>query len=348
MDNAGSRVGYCRKLCGIKPGAVAEEPLTGREYNIRAFQEGADMKRLLFVYNPKAGKGQLEENVDEILEIFGEAGYETTVHATTCKGDGTVFVREYLAAASDGKFSDNMPVLPDRIVCAGGDGTLQEVMRAVAESGLDIPVGIIPTGSTNDFGYSLGLPEGILPAARRAANGEPEACDILNFYNKKLVYTAAFGLFSEVSYATPQELKNRLGHFAYILFGAKTIFKTRKIHAKIIFDDGVLVEDLLLGMVVNAKSVGGFRKITGPGVELDDGKTELMLVKWPKNPLQLVKIIYEALSHKTEGEYFRILHTSKAAFEFSKNVKWSFDGEYGGKGKRAEISVEKQGIRYVR
>lgn len=348
MDTAGNRVGYCRKPCGIKPGAVAEEPLTGREYNIRAFQEGADMKKLLFVYNPKAGKGQLEENVDEILEIFGEAGYETTVHATTCKGDGTVFVREYLAAASDGKISDNIPVLPDRIVCAGGDGTLQEVMRAVAESGFDIPVGIIPTGSTNDFGYSLELPEGILSAARRAANGEPFPCDILNFYNKKLVYTAAFGLFSEVSYATPQDEKNRLGHLAYILYGAKTIFKTKKIHARISFDGGTMVDDLLLGMVVNAKSVGGFRKITGPEVELDDGKTELMLVKWPKNPVQLIKLLWEVVSHKTEGDYFKILHTSEAVFEFDGNVKWSFDGEYGGKGKRAEIRVKKQGIRYIR
>ena len=241
-----------------------------------------------------------------------------------------------------------IPALPDRIVCAGGDGTLQEVMRAVAESGFDIPVGIIPTGSTNDFGYSLELPEGILSAARRAANGEPFPCDILNFYNKKLVYTAAFGLFSEVSYATPQDEKNRLGHLAYILYGAKTIFKTKKIHARISFDGGTMVDDLLLGMVVNAKSVGGFRKITGPEVELDDGKTELMLVKWPKNPVQLIKLLWEVVSHKTEGDYFKILHTSEAVFEFDGNVKWSFDGEYGGKGKRAEIRVKKQGIRYIR
>lgn len=314
------------------------------------------MKNLLFVYNPKAGKGQLEENVEKIVRIFGKAGFSTTVHATTCKGDGTVFVKAYLEAADNKDYKSRNAeilqecddvVMPDRIVCAGGDGTLQEVMRAVVASGLNIPVGIIPTGSTNDFGYSLGLPEGILPAAKRAATGAPFECDVLNFYDRNLVYTAAFGLFSEVSYATPQDLKNRLGHFAYILHGAKTILQTRKIHAKVTYDDGVIDEDLLLGMIVNAKSVGGFRKITGPGVELDDGKTELMLVKWPKNPVQLVKILYAALSHKTEGEYFKILHTSKAVFEFDKNIKWSFDGEYGGKGKKAEISVANKKITYI-
>lgn len=313
------------------------------------------MKRLLFVYNPKAGKGQLEENVDKIVKIFAGAGYSTIVHATACKGDATAFIREYLAAAVSKDYKSSIREIqdieeirmPDRIVCAGGDGTLQEAMRAVVSSGTDIPVGIIPTGSTNDFGYSLGLPEGILPAAKRAATGKGFECDVLNFYDRSLVYTAAFGLFSEVSYATPQDLKNRLGHLAYILYGAKTILKTRKIHTRVTYDDGVLEEDLLLGMAVNAKSVGGFRQITGPGVGLDDGKTELMLVKWPKNPLQLAKILYEALSHKTDGEYFRILHTAKAAFEFDKSVKWSFDGEYGGKGKKAEISVENKKITYV-
>lgn len=302
------------------------------------------MKKLLFVYNPMAGRGALEEKIEAVTEIFADNGYETDVHATTEKGDGYRYVSAYLAAA---KKSGRSELLPERIVCAGGDGTLQEVMRAVTKSGTEIPIGIIPTGSTNDFGYSLRLPEGIEKQAECAAQGRVFKCDGLRFFDRDIVYTAAFGLFSEVSYATPQNLKNRLGHAGYILYGAKTIFKTKKIHAKVNWDGGAIEDDFLLGMAVNAKSVGGFRRITGPDVKLNDGKTEMLLVKWPKNPLQLVKIIYEALSHRTDGKYFSILRTGHIDFEFDRNVSWSFDGEYGGKGIKAEINVNERGVSYI-
>lgn len=341
------------------------------------------MKRMLYVYNPKAGKGRLEAELFNILAVFRNAGYAVLTHATTAKGEGYEFVRDYLkkctSAASGSGEEGHIHGLPDRIVSGGGDGTLQEIVRAVKDSWLDIPIGIIPSGSTNDFGYSLGIEKDILKAAKiastsveynetvediingshaknkseKACTGSEFKCDIATINGKYFVYTAAFGLFSEVSYATPQKLKNLLGHFAYILYGTATLLQNRKIHAQIEYinqdmEAEFLDEELLLGMVVSAKSVGGFRGITGRNVLLDDGMDELMLVRWPKNPLQLLGAVFEALTHKENGKYFKVLKAYDIIFRFDRKIKWSVDGEYGGKGKYVEIDVERRGITYVK
>lgn len=301
------------------------------------------MNQLLYVYNPKAGKGMLEAELPNIISTFTKAGFDVLTHATTSKGEGYRFTLEYLKNRT----------LPDRIVCGGGDGTLQEIVRAVKESGKNVPVGIIPSGSTNDFGYSLGLEKNIASAAGIASSGKKYECDIATFNGRYFVYTAAFGLFSEVSYATPQKLKNTLGHAAYILYGAATLLKNRRIHAKIEYTDNdnekkEIEEDLLLGMVVSAKSVGGFRGITGKKVRMNDGLDEIMLVLWPKNPVQLIKAVLEALTHKNDGKYFKIIKASNVKFKFNKRVKWSVDGEYGGVGRTTTINVEQQGMTYIR
>ncbi|MCQ2497329.1 MAG: YegS/Rv2252/BmrU family lipid kinase [Lachnospiraceae bacterium] len=324
------------------------------------------MKKLIFVYNPKAGKGKVEEQRDIITRTFVKNGFDVDIHATTCKGDAHDFLTAYLAGvkkclnqlesqcadaqgAADAEEKKEMraSIMPARIVVAGGDGTLQEVMQAVVESGLDIPVGILPTGSTNDFGYSLKLSKDIRKNAEIASSGRGFKCDVATFNGQYFVYTAAFGLFSEVSYATSQKLKNTLGHFAYLAQGAATLYKTKKIHAKVMMDSEIIEDDFLLGMVVSAKSVGGFRGITGKGVKLNDGLHEVMLVRWPKNPIELAKALKEVLTHKRNGKYFKMVSAKNICFEFDRPIKWSVDGEYGGKRKAAKIRVEKQRIKYI-
>lgn len=325
------------------------------------------MKKLVFIYNPKAGRGRIEEKRSEIARTFAKNGFDVDVHATTRKGDAHDYLSSYLdgvkhctdrlksagaAEAGDEAAYDiedmRDSVMPNRIVVAGGDGTLQEVMQAVVESGLNIPVGILPTGSTNDFGYSLGLSRDIAANAEIASGGRSFKCDVAAFNGRYFVYTAAFGLFSEVSYATSQKLKNNLGHFAYLVQGAATLYRTKRIHAKVLLDSEIIEDDFLLGMVVSAKSVGGFRGITGKGVRLNDGLHEVMLVRWPGNPLELAKAVKEVLSHKKDGEFFKMYRAKNIRFEFDKPVKWSVDGEYGGKGRSAVIRVEKQRIKYIK
>ena len=168
------------------------------------------MKKLLFIFNPRSGKGQIKSALPDILDIMVKSGFDITVHTTQCQGDCTEVV-----AARAKEF--------DRIVVSGGDGTLDEAVTGMMRLpiGERIPVGYIPAGSTNDYGNSLGIDKDMLHAAEIAVSGEPFKVDIGTFNNNSFVYVAAFGIFTEVSYQTPQDMKNIFGHAAYIMEGAK-------------------------------------------------------------------------------------------------------------------------------
>ena len=157
---------------------------------------------MLFVYNPKAGKAQIRNKLADILDIFAKGGYEITIYPTQKKGDAIKIV------------TDRKPVY-DLVVCSGGDGTLDEVVTGMMQSNFSTPIGYIPAGSTNDFGGSLGLPKNMLKAAENIVDGKTFACDIGAFNKDVFVYIAAFGLFTEVSYESGQDMKNVLGHMAY-------------------------------------------------------------------------------------------------------------------------------------
>ena len=355
-----------------------------------------EAKRILIIYNPKAGKGKIKGLMPKVKKMFYEAGLTPEFHATKCRGDAYDTARDYIKKhekmiyseeelkVMDSKVSEDYPAESKYrvyIIAAGGDGTLNEVMRGVLSTGKKVPIGIIPAGSTNDFGYSLGINGGLEDAARKALDAILDEsvfeCDSALFNGEYFTYTSAFGLFSDVSYATPQKLKNTLGHLAYIVYGAKTLPKTRKIKAKIVFstercngeESDVSLNaagtrcvngDFLLGMVVSAKSVGGFRGITGEGVALDDGMHELMFVKWPKGPVRLFKTIAHAIGMVTKNpralaaasdlskDYgIKIIRVSKAEFKFTEPVCWSIDGEDGGGKKKVVIDVKKRAVLYL-
>lgn len=301
----------------------------------------SERKRLLFIYNPHAGKGLVKANLSGILEVFSDSDYEVMVHATKEVGDARKIAEEYTV---EGKV--------DRIVCAGGDGTLDEVADGVMvgkEAGgkKDVSVGIISAGSANDFGYSLGIPSDLIMAAKKAVTGREFSCDIAKFNGRHFTYTAAFGMLAEVSFETPQEIKNALGHAAYILDGMTRLHEVRKIHAKVTFDGQMVEDDYLIGMVVSSNSIGGIRGITGEGVSLDDGLHELMLIRAPRRIGDLSKAINEVLSHKYNGTYLKYYRAKDIHFEFDKEMAWSLDGENGGLWKEAHIEVIRKGIDYI-
>ena len=348
--------------------------------------------RILIIYNPRAGKGKIKSLMPKVKRMCEKAGLKPQFHATKCKDDAYRITKGYINKYYTDSFlvtpiitgcneisSDNQVEPQERkhslyVIAAGGDGTLNEVMRGVLDTGCDVPIGIIPAGSTNDFGYSLGINNGMLDAAEKAMNAilmdEAFKCDVATFNGKYITYTAAFGLFSDVSYATPQSIKNKLGHSAYLMYGAKTILKTRRIPVEIMYrrgradscDDGweKISGDMLLGMVVSAKSVGGFRGITGAGVELDDGQNELMFVRWPDNPVKAVKTIAHAISMVRKSPKAReqaldmnvdygikIVRVKEALFTFGEPTAWSLDGEDGGSQTEDVIAVKKQAVSYL-
>ena len=273
--------------------------------------------KLLFVYNPHSGVGRIKSQLSDILEIMVRAGYEVSVHPTQAVGDA--------AAVAASRAADH-----DLIVCCGGDGTLDEAVTGLMKSGCGVPLGYIPSGSTNDFAASLKLPKNMKKAAQIAVSGTEFKCDVGCFGEKNFIYIAAFGLFTDVSYQTKQELKNVLGHVAYILEGAKRIGSHPSYRMRVEYDGGVIEDEFMYGMVTNSLSVGGFKGITGDDVELDDGLFEVMLIRTPRNAVELNEIIAALTKLRPESDLIYTFKTEELQISPYQAIPWTLDGEYGG------------------
>lgn len=287
------------------------------------------MKKLLFVYNPRAGKEMLKPRLSDVLDIFVKAGYEVTVHPTQAYRDAYYQIKEYEV----GKY--------DLVACSGGDGTIDEVatgMMKRREMGKDVvPVGYIPAGTTNDFAKSLHIPRKPLAAADNAVKGVPFPCDIGKFNDSVFVYIAAFGIFTDVSYETDQAVKNVLGHMAYILEGAKRIFNIPSYKIKVEHDGEVIEDEFIFGMVTNSRSVGGFSNMVGKNIVFDDGLFEVTLIKTPKNPIALQEIIAAILIEQVDTKHMYTFKTKKITFDSVEEIPWTLDGEFGGEQDYVEI-----------
>lgn len=287
------------------------------------------MKKLLFVYNPRAGKEMLKPRLSNVLDIFVKAGYEVTVHPTQAYRDAYYQIKEYEV----GKY--------DLIACSGGDGTIDEVatgMMKRREMGKDVvPVGYIPAGTTNDFAKSLHIPRKPLAAADNAVKGVPFPCDIGKFNDSVFVYIAAFGIFTDVSYETDQAVKNVLGHMAYILEGAKRIFNIPSYKIKVEHDGEAIEDEFIFGMVTNSRSVGGFSNMVGKNIVFDDGLFEVTLIKTPKNPIALQEIIAALLIEQVDTKHMYTFKTKKITFDSVEEIPWTLDGEFGGEQDYVEI-----------
>ena len=290
-------------------------------------------KKILFLFNPYSGKGKIKENLADIVDIMVKAGYEVTVYTTQCQGDAVHKARE-----EAGNY--------DRIVCSGGDGTLDEVVTGVMSADQRVPVGYIPAGSTNDFAKSLHVSKNMMQAAVDIVEGEPHAFDVGKFNDDFFVYIAAFGLFTDVSYETNQDLKNILGHAAYILEGTQRLFNIQSYKLQVETAEQNMEGDFIFGMISNATSVGGFRKLTGPDVMLDDGLFEVLLVHRPKNILELNEII-AALVGNAECSHIESFKTSKLKIICEEEVSWTLDGEFGGEHKEVQIENLNHAVRIM-
>lgn len=282
------------------------------------------MKRLMFIYNPRAGKGALAPRVSDIVDIFVKAGYEVVIYPTQSYQDAYRKVSELT-----GEY--------DLIVCSGGDGTIDEVVAGMMKREERVPIGYIPTGTTNDFANSLKIPKGLLSAADAAVNGTAFPCDVGRFNDDIFVYIAAFGLFTDVSYETKQEMKNLLGHLAYVMEGTKRLFNIPSYRIKVTYDDQIIEDEFVFGMVTNSKSVGGFRNMIGKHVVFDDGVFEVMLIKTPKNPLALQEIVGALLLEQFDTKHMYAFKTGKITFESLEEIPWTLDGEFGGSHDYVEV-----------
>lgn len=291
-------------------------------------------QRMLFIYNPRAGKAQIRSNLLDIIDIFVKAGYEVTAYPTQAAGDAIKAVKERRAGY-------------DIIVCSGGDGTLDEVVSGMMQCEEKVPIGYVPAGSTNDFVNSLKIPKSMIKAADVVVNGRDFACDIGSLNSHNFIYVAAFGIFTDVSYETNQDVKNVLGHAAYLLEGVRRLPMVRSYALKISYDDQVIEGDFLYGMVTNSFSVAGFRGITGKDVLLDDGLFEVTMIRKPTNPLDLNNIIMALVDKRVKSEYIYTFKTPRLTVESEETVPWTVDGEFGGEHMKAVIE-NKQKVLHIR
>lgn len=287
------------------------------------------MKRLLFVCNPRSGKEQIRLKMLDILDVFVKQGYEVSVHITQTPRDAFSVVKERASVC-------------DRVVCSGGDGTLNEVISGLMELPEERrPVlGYIPSGSTNDYASSLGIAKKMKQAASDAVSGAPFAVDVGRFgarEKKYFIYVAAFGAFTEVSYSTPQEVKNLLGHQAYMLEAIRRISNLKSYQMRFEWDNAGLEDEFILGMVTNTTSIGGFKGLLGKDVALNDGEFEVLLVRRPRTPKDLAAIASYLILKEGENDCVSQFRTKKLKVSAKEKVDWTLDGEFGGSLLKTEI-----------
>ena len=293
------------------------------------------MKKLLFVFNPLAGTRKASRFLTEILSVFNLAGYDVTVHITAESGDGTAVV-ERLAGEMD------------RIVCCGGDGTFNETVTGILNSGLRVPIGYIPAGSTNDFARSLSLETDFVKAAEQIVAGTARDYDIGCFGNRYFTYVASFGAFTRASYATPQNLKNIFGHAAYLLEGIQELSQIKPIRMQLAADGHVFDEEFLFGAICNSTSLGGVLNLDPQQVDMADGKFEVLLVRPPKDLVELSKCIQSLQKQQYDSPMISFLSTSQVLVNADPNVPWSLDGERATAEGQLQIRNLHRAIRLIR
>ena len=272
------------------------------------------MKKLLFIMNPYAGQRKANRYLTDILSIFNQAGYEVTTYMTTGTGSCASITAQRAGAY-------------DLVVCAGGDGTLNETICGLLQTGVSIPIGYIPCGTTNDFASSLALSTNPIQAAKDIVQGHPVPYDAGKFGDRYFAYVASFGAFTKTSYTTPQNVKNALGHLAYVLDGIQELRQLGTTHARFELDGEIIDDDFLFGAISNSTSVGGILTLAPEQVDMGDGEFELLLVRMPRTRLELRECI-QALSTKNyDCSMITFRNISRLTVSNDPPVSWTLDGE---------------------
>lgn len=275
------------------------------------------MKKMLFIYNPMAGKEQIKNKLSEIVQIFCGAGFEVTIFATRGKEDATNIVLEKGEQY-------------EYVVCSGGDGTMNEVAAGLIQLEKRPICGYIPAGTVNDFASSLKIPKVMKKAAALITEGSVFKCDLGQFNDRYFTYVSGFGAFTEVSYQTPQEWKNALGKAAYFIEALKHITEIKAHHMVIEYDGERVEDDFMLGLVSNSVSVAGYKAYSKMNIMMDDGLFEALFIRNIRNPLELQAALNALMSKKFDSDRMLQFSSSKIKITCDDDVQWTLDGEDGG------------------
>lgn len=290
--------------------------------------------KLLFIFNPQAGRGEIKNALFPIIDVFSKSGYTVTACPTQKAGQVGDLIRTELP----GK---------DLLVISGGDGTLNETINALMQQNLSIPFGYIPAGTVNDFATSMKLSKNKRRAAEQITTGSPFSFDVGQIGERYFAYVAAFGAFSEVSYTTQQQYKNVFGRAAYFLEGISRLGKIKSYRLKVEYPDGTIEDEFIFGMVTNSVSVGGIAFTKRAKISLNDGLFEVCLIKMPKNPIELQAIINALLWQKPDPELMYTFKAPSLRICSEEEIDWTLDGEFGGSSTDALLENHRQALKIM-
>ncbi|MDD6211857.1 MAG: YegS/Rv2252/BmrU family lipid kinase [Clostridiales bacterium] len=286
------------------------------------------MKKLLMIVNPNAGKAKIKGKLTDILDTFIKAGYQLEVYITQESGEATEVARKRGCHV-------------DRVVCSGGDGTLNETVNGLMKIAPEKrpELGYISAGTTNDFAHSLKLPSRMKDAAKVAANGIPFLIDIGSVNGKYFCYVSGFGAFTDISYITPQDMKKILGHQAYIVEAAKQLMNLKAYPVRIESGENVYEDNFLCGLVSNSYRVGGMTGIWGSDIEMDEGLFEVTLIRQPRNLAEWGELATALFITNAKSEFVIRFKTDHITFHSESPIDWVKDGEFGGSQTDVDIRV---------
>ena len=273
-------------------------------------------KKLLLIVNPCSGRAKMRTELLRVVETLSNGGYTVTVYPTKARGDAT----DCVCALREDEY--------DRIVVCGGDGTLNEVITGLMQSGLHITLGYIPSGTLNEWSSGLGIARSIPKAAEDITTGKKIQLDMGRFGDRYFAYTASFGAFTDASYSAPQDIKNVLGQAAYFFEGIKSLGNIKPVHLKFKTEEREIEGDFLFGAVSNSMSVGGIVKFDESVVKLNDGQFEVLLIKNPDNILKLQPIIDGILKRDFAKEGIEFFTADSVTVTGGDGLSWTLDGEY--------------------
>ena len=291
-------------------------------------------KTLLLIVNPRAGRTRSTAPLFDAAAHFSEEGYLVSIRRTRGRGHAAEIVEEEGAGF-------------DRVVCCGGDGTLNETVNGLMRLTNPPPLGYIPGGSTNDFAASLELSPDALQTARRITASAGRALDVGTFNGRPFVYVASFGAFTKASYSAPQSIKNDLGHLAYLLEGVRDLSTLRPYRATVTTGEEIFDGDFLFGAVTNSTSVGGLMKLQREQVVLDDGRFEMLLIPNPTSAAGLQALIRSLVLQNFEGAGVIFRHVSAVTVQTPEGFPWTLDGEYGSGAETVEIRNLRQRLTFL-
>ncbi len=292
-------------------------------------------KKVLIIMNPVAGTKKPNKHLSEIISLFCEKGWECQIQMTSVEVSAEMIVEKY------GKDKDT-------VICIGGDGTFNETVSGLIKSDLKPELGYIPAGSTNDFASGLKISQTPLKAAKDIVNGNPLSLDVGLFNGRVFTYTASFGIFTKTAYNTPRDLKNSLGYLAYVLEGSKEIFEMKPFHLKFKTKDFETEGQYIYGGICNSKKIGGgLVHFDDSVVDMNDGLLEVILVKFPKNPAELVKLLGDLNMGNYKTSMFEFFSANEIEISTEDEIDWTLDGEYQKGNKNIVINNIKSAISLI-